>query len=428
MTTLRLLPLLLLVGCATRSALEESHYYAGRGDYARAYYVLDQLYQEETRNGGSASSDLQQAWSEARLAWLLYHAESQLFEENEDGALATLVELETLAPDYPGIPGLRSRAYLKRAKRMIRKGDEALMRKEYVPALARYLECESIVPGLKEAREGTQDVWDAMSRMSKRAQDQFLEAVRKMPELRYVEVQWHAGIVVRNDPNREEAKKIEIKARRENALKAITRGHECERQGRYGAALCEYRIAKLADPGTPGVDELIAGMRKEHDATVLVDRAQIAMRAGRFDDARKLLGQAYDLSLMARNDIGAMMLQTRKLEGQRAYQAGRDCEVLGKKSDALAAYEALVKDWPDGFSDEKARIDSLKVDIEGAASEWGEAEAAEAAGDLPKALEHYIASERYYAGWKDGKERIARLRAAIAKPQSGGESSGKSDG
>jgi hypothetical protein len=271
--------------------------------------------------------------------------------------------------------------------------------------------------------------------MSKRAQEQFLEAVRKLPELRYVEVQWHANNVVHNDPKRDEAKQIEAKVRRENAMNAIARGRNCERSGRYGAALIEYRIAKLIDPQTAGVDEAITAMRKEQQAAALIDKAQIAMRAGRFDDvvdldgkvsigARRALGEAYELSLMARNDIGAMQIQLRKLETQRRYQAARDLEVLGRKSEALAGFEELAKDWPDGFSDEKARIAGLKVDIEGAANEWREAEAAEAAGDLPKALEHYIASERYYAGWKDGKARIARLRAAIAKAAGGGTNDG----
>jgi tetratricopeptide (TPR) repeat protein len=424
MTTLRLLPLLLLVGCATHSVIDESTHYANLGDYGRAYYVLDELHREQTRNGGTANASLEKAWHEARLAWLMYHAEQQLFGDNESGTLATLVELETLAPAYPGIEGLRDRAHLKLAKRMLHKAEESFNRKEYVQALASFLECESIVPGMKDTADGIKDVWDAMERMSKRAQDQFLEAVRKLPELRYVEVQWHANNVRHNDPNREEAKQIEMKARSENALASMSRGKDCERAGRYGAALIEYRIAKLFDAGTPGVDDAIAAMRREQQAAVLVDKASIAMRAGRFDDARKALGEAFELSLMARNDIGALQLQTHKLESQRRYQNGRDLEVLGKKSEAVVAYEDLDKDWPDGFSDEKARIESLKVDIDGAAAEWRDAEAAEAAGDLPNALEHYIGSERYYAGWKDGKARIARLREAIAKAAGGTQGGG----
>ena len=109
------------------------------------------------------------------------------------------------------------------------------------------------------------------------------------------------------------------------------------------------------------------------------------------------------------------MMQVRQLEGAQRHQAARDLEVLGRKADALAAYEALAKDWVEGFSDEAARIAGLRVDIDGATTEWAAAEAAEAAGELEKALEHYRAAETYYAGWKDGKARIQRLQDAIAK-------------
>jgi hypothetical protein len=80
----------------------------------------------------------------------------------------------------------------------------------------------------------------------------------------------------------------------------------------------------------------------------------------------------------------------------------------------------LAKEWPEGLDDEVSRIAGLRVDIEGAAMEWTAAEAAEAAGDMPKALEHYLDAERFYAGWKDGKARIERLRQAIARGAAGG--------
>lgn len=419
MTILRLLPLLLFAACATHSVIEESRHYAHLGDYNRAYVVLDDYCRGEVASGNEIPPDLAAAHREARMAYLLCRAEERIYQEQEDAALADLAELEGMQDDYPGIAGLRSRAQLKKAHRIIGRGMDSLVRKDYAQALACFLESEAIVPGIKEAQEGIEDVRDATSRLSKRAQEQFLEAVRKLPEFRFVEVQWHASNVTHNTPDRDEAKTMEAKARRENALRAMARGKECESQSRFGAALVEYRSAKALDKDVPGVQEAIAAMEKEQQATVLVDKAQVDMRAGRYDEARERLGQAFELSLMARNDIGALVLQTKRLEGQSRYQAARDLEVLGKKSEALAAYEALAKDWPDGLSDEKARIDGLRVDLDGAQKEWSDAEAAEAAGDLPKALDHYLNSERYYPNWKDGKQRIARLRAAIAQAPGG---------
>lgn len=420
MTILRLLPVLLLVACATRSAIEESRASARLGDYNRAFIVLDDMRRQQLADGGEVDAELAAAHRQAWMAFLLHRAEERIFQEREDAALADLAELEGLQADYHGIQGLRDRAKLKKARRIIGRGEDSLVRKDYAQALACFLESEAIVPGLEDAAKGIKAVREATDRLTQRGQEQFLEAVRKLPEFRFIEVQWHASNVINNTPDRDEAKSLEEKARRENAQQAMARGKACEIDARFGAALLEYKAAKLLDPGVPGVEAAIAAMTKEQKAAVLIEKAQIDMRAGRFDAAREHLGEAFELSLMARNDIGALVLETKRLEGERRYQEARDLEVLGKKAEALAAFEALAKNWPDGYSDEKARIDSLRVDLEGAQKEWAEAEAAEAAKDLPKALEHYENSERYYPKWKDGKQRIERLRAAIAAAAGGG--------
>lgn len=413
MTLLRLFPVVLLAACATQSAIETSQHYSRLGDYVRAYDELDALHRAQATGGGEVDPALVIALRHARMEFLYDRAQTHIFQEREDAALIDLAELATLEPNYPGLASLTARAKHKKAMRMVQRGDEALVRKDYVLALGWYLDSRKVEPGLLPAEEGIENVHKSTERLSARAQEQFLEAVRKLPEFRFIEVQWHAGNVVHNAPNREEAKQLRERAERANAQLAMDKGRECERAGQYGAALQEYKKARELDKTLPGLDEAIAGVTRELEALLLVDQAQRAMRVGDFELAREHLGNAFELSVMARNDIGEMVAQSRKMEGERRYSAARDLEVLGKKAESLAAFEALAKDWPDGLSDEKARIDSLRVDIDGATKEWAEAEAAEAAGDLPKALEHYENSERFYAGWKDGKERIATLRAKI---------------
>ncbi len=424
MKIFRFLPVLLLAACATQSAIDTSQHHARVGEYIRAFEVLDEIVKEQSANGGTVDESLATAHAAARLQFLRSRAQQHIFQERENDALVDLAELEALAPDYPGLKALRARASHKRAMRLVGRGEEYLMRKDFVGALAAFYESDKILPGLDEATDGMDRVREATSRLTVRAQEQFLEAIRKLPELRFIEVQYHAGNVIYNAPNRLEAKALQTKAQRENALKAMATGRECESEGRFGAALLDYKSALELDASVPGAPEAILAMTREMQAAVLVDRAQVDMRAGRFDDARAALGEAFELSLMSRNDIGALVLQTKKLEGEKRYQNARDLEVLGKKSEALAAFEALAKDWPEGLSDEQARVSALRGDIEGAGKEWTDAEAAEAASDLPKALDHYTNSERYYPNWRDGKARIVRLREAIAKPPGGGENGG----
>jgi hypothetical protein len=416
MTMFRLFPILLLAGCATRSEIQESQRYTELGDHQYAFVVIDREYKLQAAAGAEVDAELASVHRKAQIECLRLRAQQNIFQEREDQALVDLEQLRGLQADHPELEPLVKRAQLKKANRIATHGDEALMRKDYPLATALYMKALTVVADLAAARLGLDAVKGATSRMDQRAQEEFLDAVRKLPEFRFHEVQWHATNVLFNAPEREEAKELQARAKRANAEKAMARGKECERDRQFGAAMQEYLAAGKFDPQLPGLRESMAQMEKEIQATILVDKAQKSMRTGAFDLAREQLAQAFELSVMARNDIGELVQMTKKLEGDARYRAARDLEVLGKKSEALAAYENLVKDWPAGLSDEKARVENLRIDIDGAQKAWIDAEAAEAAGDQPKALEHYLDAERFYPGWKDGKARIARLRAVIAPP------------
>ncbi|HEX6810329.1 MAG TPA: hypothetical protein VF384_01785 [Planctomycetota bacterium] len=429
MITIRplLFGLVLLAACSTQSVIESSREFSERGDYRNAFKILDEARQDQMRNGGTVSAQLEAAHHQAWLEWLLVRARQHIFAEQEDKALDDLATLMEADPDYPEARTLKDRALYKKALRLAKKGDENLQRKELEKALVSFVQSEQTLPGFLPAKEGIQAVKEALERLSKRAQDEFLEAVRKLPEYRFVEVLWHADRVKGNDPTRDDAVLLRKQSLREIALRTFAKARECEEEGKFGAALLEYRSAQGLDPTLPGVAEEVAQMEREVQAGILVEKAQKDMRTGAFARARETLDQAFEMSVITRARISETMIECRRLEGESRYQAARDLEVLGKKSDALAAFEALSKDWPDGFSDEKARIDGLKYDVESAQKEWTEAEAAEGAADLPKALEHYKNSERFYKGMKDGAARIERIQAAI-RAAGGGDTTGGNSG
>lgn len=410
-----LLPVLFLAACSTHSAIERSRDYIRVGDYMHAFQVLDDARNEQLRDGGSVDEALELNHASVRKEYLRDRARRAIFQEREELAVADLAELERLDPAYPELEALKWRANHKRAIRSVQRGEEQLLRKEYVEALASFLEAGQIEPGLEGATAGIAKVKAVTDQLSVRAQQQFLEAVRKLPEFRFIEVQWHSGNVINNAPEREDAKQLRSKALRENAKRELAIAVDCEKKQQYGAAMLHFREAQRLDPSLPDIEARIVRMEREMEASVMIDRSQMMIRAGRFDEARKQLAEAFEKSELSRAQVSDLMMQTRQLEGMKRYQEARDLEVMGRKAEALAAFEGLSKDWAEGLVDEKARIDSLRVDLAGAASEWAEAEAAEAAGDLPKALDHYRNSERFCANWKDGKARIQRLQEAIAK-------------
>lgn len=414
MTKLRLLlPLLLLSACATRNVIERSRQYARLGDFMHAYQVLEDERVTQVADGGSVDEDLAAAHAKAKKEYLRDLARRSIFQERMEVALQALDELEALDPNYPELQSLRDRASHKLAIRAVNRAEEQLLRKEFLQAMASYGEALRIEPGLESASSGVAKVKKEIDLMTTRAQQQFLEAVRKLPEFRYVEVHYHSTNAIQNAPEREDARNVRGKAMRKTAEREMEVAAECEKKGTYGAALLHYREAQKLDPEASGLADKIGRMEREIAASVLVDKAQVSVRAARFEEARQLLGEAFEKSELSRGQVSELMMQVRQLEGAQRYQAARDLEVLGRKLDALQAFVALAESYPVGVDDEKARIAGLKADVEGWARHWSAADAAEAAGDLDKALEEGLEGQRFYAR-AEGKERLDRLRAAIA--------------
>jgi hypothetical protein len=138
------------------------------------------------------------------------------------------------------------------------------------------------------------------------------------------------------------------------------------------------------------------------------------MRRQEFAAARTLLEQAYAQSTLLRGGISELQVENRLLEAKGRYANARNFEYQGLKQEGLAAFVALSAEWPGGLEDEKARIDALQVDITEARKEWDLAVAAEQAGKLAEALEHFQASVRFYERLHDAKDRIAKLKARLA--------------
>ena len=416
--------LLLLVGCGTNSAIEESRDFARLGDYLHAYEVIDAA-RDEQLAAGEVDPDVAE-WHEAMRRKFLYsRAQSRIFGEKEDFAIRDLALLEQADPDFPGLEELKVMARRKQAMRVTRRADEHLTRNEYAEAMKAYLESERLVPGFEPAQAGMTAVRDELARMDARAQQQFLQAVRKVPEFRHVEVAWHSAAVIDNkldpdDEQRKQAERMQEEARRASALDSLQRARACAKDGQFGAAMLLYREAEQAMPELPEVKEAIAQMKRELKALGLLEKAQLEMRSNNLDEAAELLERALELTTASRDTIVEAQLALDERRAVVGYRAARDLEVMGKKAEALAAYESIVdmwskeRAWPEEMENPAARIMSLKVDIAGAEEEWAAAEAAEAEGNLQEALDHYVRAERFYDQWRDGEVHIARLRAAIA--------------
>jgi tetratricopeptide (TPR) repeat protein len=409
---------LLLAGCGTSSTIERSQAYAANGNYYMAFMELDRA-----RDPGRPDPVLDKAWQQARFEYLIQEARDEIFADREDRALAVLAKAEELKPDCPVIKKLVVLANQNQAKRDTLRGDELLLEGDLPGGLLAYTDAQRHVPGYRGALDGVQRVRLAYMKLHAKAQEHFLEALRRFPELRWVEVDWHAHAAIENDPNRDDVRDLSVRAERKLAAKAFARGQTYEKAGRYGAALAEYLSVRSLQPDYAGIDDIVAQMRREVEAQALLDRAYGMTLMSRFTDATELLDKASALSSLERAVISDLQLQVRKKEGQLRYQQAKDLELQEKKEEALAAYKVVAADWPDGLVDEKVRIDNLTRDIDNARQAIEAAKEAEAKGDLKTAVERYEAADSYYPGWQGVRQKLKQLKEQLQG--SGGNGAGK---
>lgn len=409
--TLALLSLALVVACSANSAIQRSREYSAVGNYFQARHLLREEAARVAQTGGTPSADLAEALRIAERDFALDRARALIFADRELEGLQGLMEAELAGVDANEVARWQARARHKLAAKNVGLGDAHFTAGLMQDALASYLKALEYEADFPTAMEGAERVREAVSRLTARAQQQFLEAVRKLPEFRYFEVHWHAVNATENDPKREDAKQLQQQARQQLLANMMTRAKELQQAELFGAALVEYKSVSKLDATYPGAAAAIVAMENEVKAAQLVGKAKLEMRSERFAQARQLLSDALACSELSRAGIGELQMQCETLRGEAAYRAARDLEIQGKKQQALLAYEGLVAEWPKGIADEVARAQAMKVDLDGAKTEWAAAEAAEAAGKAAEALDHYENVQRFCADWQDVRERIARLKS-----------------
>jgi len=412
--------LLWLAGCATDSkAIDRSHGYASEGNYYLAYKSL-----EEVRDPDHPDQELEKAYWRARLDYLIDEARRLIFNNRELNALDNLSQAQALAPENVVVKALVQRAEEKLASRATDRGNIFLAEGNLEQALLAFTDAQAHVPGYQRAIESTQSVRAAFDKLQQKAQEHFLEAVRRFPELRWVEVDWHAEIAIENDPSRDDARDLQLRSKRKIAERAFQRAGLAERTGHYGAALMEYRSVRDRQPEYPGIGDYITSMQHEVEAQSMIEKALAMMVNKRFVDAREVLGKAFQLTVLEKASISELLLQTRRREGLAQLQSAKDLDLLGKKSEALLAMQQVAAAWPDGLADEKVRIDNLQHDIDGAVQAFAAGEAAEQQGDPKTALQRYQEVETFYPGYKDARQRLERLRAQLQQPKATESSNG----
>lgn len=404
-----LLWLVLLGSCQCHgNVLEHSGAHAANGNYYLAYTTL-----EAARNPANTDPAIEKAYWDARLQYLIDMARRNIFQEREQEALLDLNQALAQDPGNMTVLGLLERAHEKVAWRAANRGDVALGGGDLEGALLAYAEAQRAVPGYPAALAGTKEVKLAFDKLRAKAQQHFLEALRKFPELRMYEVDFHATAALSRDPSREDARVLGDKAERVLAEERFRRAKASEQKGSYGAALMDYRQARKLDESLPLVDESIEHMQNEVKAQSLIDKAKMRLIRKQFDSARKTLDEALQLTVLEKAQISEIIHMARKSEAEVQYEAARALELQGNKQEALDAFKVLAAAWPDGVQDTAARISNLELDIGAAEKAYASGVEAEGKSEWAAAVEHYQTAVTCYAKYKDAKARLEQVKAKV---------------
>lgn len=411
-------------GCFANSAIDRSREYLAEGYVMQAFEELDQERTRQIQEDGKADESLEAEWARVRFLHLIARGRQEIYLDRELIGIATLQEALQLRPQDPECLSLVDRARVKLAKREVASGMDFLAKREFEQAIAAFRRAQGFKPGYEPAAEGEAKVRDSVARLHGEAQRQFLDAVRKLPEFRYPEVDWHAQAAITRDPSRADAAEVKRRAMHEIAQEARERGDASRLAKNYGAALMEYRTASGIWTDMPGVADAIAEMQRELQAQAKMEQAQLEAQAERFEKAAALLEEAQALSVLEQATINELRVECRKRRGMVAYRVARDLELQGLKQEALTAFDKMMQEWPEGLDDEKTRMDALRVDISAAESAYAAGDAAEQRGEFANALEQFKTARTYYAKYRDVAARIAAVEAKMAPPAGGGSGSG----
>ena len=410
----------LLAGCGTeRSVLQRSRDYRKQGNYYQAYALL-----EESRDPTNLNEELEEEYQRVRLGYLLNRGQELVFLNRDGEGIEEFHKALALEPGNQAALDWIAKGRGKLALRAIREGDDARAAGLLEEALEKYAVALRFVPGHAEALAGQRMVEAAFENNFRRAKDEHMQGVRKMHDRRYREVWRHVVNALSHDPSHEDAQKLHERVLGVLAEEQFERARRVEEDRKFGAALMEYSMVQELVPEFPGVQEHIDHMRREVDAEALVRDSDMAMRRAQYEadentrgelfaEAKRLLDEAFEMSISSHATISEQMIIAREKEFETRYYAAMDLELQYQFEGALEAYGAIDDEWPDGFMDVKARITDLEESIVLAEEDFVTGQEAEKAGDIPAAIDAYRHALLYYPTYKGLDEKIKALSIKV---------------
>lgn len=311
------------------------------------------------------NAEIQKRAEEFRV---LYNLDSARRLIQADKELEGIENLRRLLEEYPankdGQRWLR-KGVLKLAKRVRFMADEALASGLLAKAQQYYAQVLLLVPGNELAIEGLAAVEEKLQSRLDKADDVYLRAVDAKAELEWDRVLYLAGICREYDPSRRDAVSLERAASKRSANRLRESAEQLKKEGRWGAAAKTWRLAAgfAKDAGLPwakDVEGIIDGLMEEMEGEQLLAKAELKIKAGRTDEADKLIEQADPLCHHNRFRVNALRMQSRDARISRLVAKGRRLERDYRYDEAIETYKQMAKLGVRGETFAKNKIASIE--------------------------------------------------------------------
>lgn len=365
--------------------------------------------EEEARRLAEAHPDdpaLQSLYLDARVAALLDRGRQQIFAEDFDSALRSFLQAYELAPGHPTVESWLLKTKKQLATRWLDEAAACTGPEKLDEAEAAYERVLKYDPENPYAIEGLAHVLLLKNYRAGQSKTYFDDGLASFRDLRLqnarrsFELSSHYRENEPADARGAQVKDLLIDER-------MAQGRSFEADGHYFAARNEYRLVLLIDPkhveGRAGFDR----MDRETRATSALAQADMEIRRGELDDARKTLETAEVLTEAQREDLTELETGIEEKQLMDLYQEAQRLTEDFRYPEAVATYDELLKLSPE-FSDAPQRRRTIQEFIGMAQDLYARAKEAKDDASAELYLRQILV---IWPEYEDVAERLAEIEA-----------------
>ncbi len=404
-TALGLLPVALLCACAaeSRTVAQEVRSLVDHGRFEEGVRMA-----ADAAAQAPGDPDLQELYRDATVAYLLEQGRRLTFEDKDEEALDFMRRALETNPESEEAADWIEKTNRKLAQKHLRVALEEHAKDEIEEALADYEKALEFMPADKDALIGRDICVRILQHRGDLGRSYFDEGVRAMSDNWLEQARSRFSYSGKYQPDDVRTKDRRVQVEKFIAAQRMSAGRSFEEKGKFGAARNEYRVALALDQDNEEAKVGLERVQRELDVWGLLDRAEMNVVRGSFDEAAKLTEEAGGKTVAQKDKVEGQLASIREARLEREYRDALVLEHDFRYEEAVQKYGELLEK-AQFYKDVIARRDTLQEYVK-LAGELYEKAAAET--DPEKKLELLQRIEVFWPEYRD----VQGLIAGLSKP------------